>query len=249
MALFSTLPVKVNDFSLPKVNRNDIKTFSDAEFGAYGHWMFDKGNSGGLTDIAHGRTLTVGDVTPAYTSNFLSITNGPGDGLRSDLDDTDVDDLTMWAVARQPVADGTNGNRFLFGSQTGSAGVGAMASGASTSLTITGRLAASGNPYAAGTATVNDWFFIAVSVRMITNALAVLTKLNASSVQSFTPLAGVTKAGLPLSCGNYHYATGPAAAVIQFAEFGLLEALLTADEMDGLYARAKTRMAARGITI
>lgn len=250
MGIFSIAPINVPGGALPRVNRNDIVTLSEAEFGSDGrHWIFDSGDAECLNGVSGGRALTLGDVTPTYVSNYIGLTNGPSDGLRTDLSDADLNEITMWAVARQPVADGTNGNRFLIGSQTGSAGLGVMLSGNSTTLTVTARMAASGNPYAVGTVSVNSWFFIAVSFRLITGSLAVRAKLNGDAVDSYTPLAGVARANLPFSVGNYHYATGPAAAVFQFAEFGLAEDLFSNDDLDGLYLRAQARMALRGITI
>lgn len=250
MGIFSIAPINVSGGALPRVNRNDIVTFSEAEFGSDGrHWIFDSGNAECLNGVSGGRALTLGDVTPTYISNYLGLTNGPSDGLQTDLSDTDINEVTMWAVARQPVADGTNGNRFLIGNQTGSAGIGVMLSGSSTTLTVTARMAASGNPYAVGTVSVNNWFFIAVSFRLITGALTVLAKLNGEPVDSHTPLAGVVRANLPFAVGNYHYATGPAAAQFQFAEFGIVETLFSNDDLDGLYQRAQARMALRGITI
>lgn len=250
MGLFSVAPMTVRGGVLPRVNRNDIETLSEAEFGSDGrHWIFDRGDAEGLTGVAGGRTLTQGDITPTYTDTYVSLTNGPSDGLRSDLTDTDISEVTMWAVLRQPVADGTNGNRFIFGNNTGSSGIGAMVAGNSTTLTLTGRMAASGNPYAVGTFNVNTWAFVALSYRLVTGSLLLRAKLNGDAVDTHTPLAGVTRANLPLAVGNYHYATGPAAAAFQFAEFGIIESLLDAEELDGLYARAQARMALRGITI
>lgn len=250
MSLFSIAPVKVVGGTLPRVDRNEVVTLTEAEFGSDGrHWIFDSGDSTCLDGVAGGRSLTLGDVTPTYTADYIGITNGPSDGLRSDLSDTDLSELTMWAVARQPVADGTNGNRFLFGNQTGGAGVGVMLSGNSSTLTVTARMAASGNPYAIGAVSVNTWFFIAVSFRLVKGSLLVRAKLNGDAVDSYSPLANVTRSNLPLAVGNYHYGTGPAAAVFQFAEFGIIESLFSDDELGGLYDRAKARMALRGITI
>lgn len=250
MGLFSIAPVNVPGGPLPRVNRNDIVTLSEAEFGANGrHWIFDTGNSDGLTSVSGGRTLTQGDITPTYTSNYVSLTNGPGDGLRSDLTDTDISEVTMWVVLRQPVADGTNGNRYIFGSSTGGTGIGAAVTGSSTTLTLTARMAASGNPYAVGTFNVNAWAFVAVSYRLVTGSLLLRAKLNGEAVDTHTPLAGVQRANLPLSVGNYHYYPAAPTAVFQFAEFGIVEALFSNDDLDGLYERAQARMALRGITI
>ncbi|MGE8135732.1 hypothetical protein ACQKO5_19165 [Novosphingobium subterraneum] len=250
MGIFSIAPINVPGGALPRINRNDIVTLSEAEFASDGrHWIFDSGDAECLNGVSGGRALTLGDVTPTYVSNYIGLTNGPSDGLRTDLSDTNINEITMWAVARQPAADGTNGNRFLIGNQTGSAGIGVMLSGSSSTLTVTARMAASGNPYAVGTVSVNNWFFIAVSFRLITGSLAVRAKLNGDTVDSYTPLAGVVRANLPFAVGNYHYATGPAAAQFQFAEFGVVEALFSNDDLDGLYQRAQARMALRGITI
>lgn len=249
MSLFSTANIDVRDPSLPRVSRNDIASLSDAEFGAYGHWLFDKGTSAGLTDIAAAKTLTLGDITPTYGSNYVGLTNGPSDGLLTDLPDTDLDEVTIWAVVRQPAVDGQNGTRFLFGSSTGSAGIGAAVATSTTTPPLTVRLAASGNPYAVSSIAINQWFFVAISLRLVTGSLLVRAKYNDDAVDVYTPLGGVAKSNLPISVGNYHYGNGPNAAVLQFAELGIIRAALASDELDGLKTRSALRMAARGITI
>ncbi|MGX1096502.1 hypothetical protein [Amorphus sp. MBR-141] len=224
--------------------------YSQAEVGAYGHWMFQAGDSGGLTSIIGNRAL-VAQSTPTYAADYVSLDfRYEGDALISDFEDNDTTvEVTMAAVVRASI---NTGNSVVFGSYEDGTPGGfrlALGSGAVTcsSQGDFGFVTPPGLSFPTAT-----WFFVAASkgiARDGAKSLSIYLGGVGSYINfdrdTYTP-AGASRY---FSFGNAYSGAGTGSGVLDVAEAILFDRFMGIAEINALYARSKKRMAAAGITV
>jgi hypothetical protein len=92
---------------LTQLDYDDLTDVPEFEYDAYEHWMFDTGDSTGLTGrLSSRRVLTLQSAAPTYSAGFLTI-GAIGNALISPLDDQD--EWTLIATVKYPAAAGMIG--------------------------------------------------------------------------------------------------------------------------------------------
>jgi hypothetical protein len=244
--LFARLPFSVADPSLAVIPAADITNLVPYELNAWEHWMFGSDVSC-LTGLKNSRVLTPQGAAPTYSANYLTLTGTYGNALRSTFLDSNAQ--TLAAVIQRPadLAGGKLG--VLLGTISGAAsGSGAYWSSPHTLTglirTLTGLTL--GPPGVSG-----DWIFVAFAEKGTTTTSS---KLYCGAVgESAAADAGpktLSAKYVALGCGDYNIASTTAGVPdLPVAEMVLFDKTLTSAELGGLYARAKVRMAQRGITV
>ena len=254
MSILTRLPITVPS-ALPVIPQADIESFVSWEIDSYDHWIFDKGNSTGLTGLSQSKVLALQGSAPAYSSTHISLPGTSGNALLTDLTEVASQVDTIFMVLRLPAT--FTGFHFPFGTlNTGSPLLG----GASF-------LASPGSSYPRGTfltyrgtslssttgpdiPAANQWYFLCVSrdFASATKSFRILlggqTLQTAAVTGTYTPAAGRL-----IALGNGYYATGGATALFDIAEFGIFNRALSDAELGNLYSRRKLAAAARGITV
>ena len=95
------------DGSRPQVAYGDYDAIPELENDAAGHWIFDTGDSAGLTDRLHGKVLTAQSAAPTYNVNSISLSGTYGNGLLTPF--TPRLDWSVLVVLKWPAAFAANG--------------------------------------------------------------------------------------------------------------------------------------------
>lgn len=219
---------------------------SDAEAGAAGHWLFGT-DFPTFADQVSGQVLT--ELIPgAVTANSASITISNGSGV------TDAIRGLVSARQQQPeqtvcmVVSPEPGNRILGGNLSTGDGAGFFMFG--TRLQNNAR----GEPH--NSIVLEDpvpqtapFIFIAHSISANRDWVLFRGDPSASVVSTGAPLAAPIPSADALGIGNTAYNSGSFTAGGSYAEFIVFDTHLTQTEIEGVYDRSKTRLAARGITV
>jgi hypothetical protein len=230
----------------PRVRRNEVLLPRRAEIGAYGHWLLGP-DSDSLTAIdRRARVLTAQSDAPTYSTSFLTMDRDEGRSLLTDLEDTNQS-LTMWVVFRIPT--GTNGLVPLCGNADNTSGnKGRMIYIANTTRALgfwgnAGSLTSPNLVY-----TFDEWHFAAVAVdtTQATNNVTILG--GGQPIQTLSRnMTAATPGTAEFALGNTGYLS--VAADIDFAEFGVLDYVASAQELADIYTNSQARMTARGVTL
>ncbi len=246
--LFTRLNTTYSGYDLPTVDRNDIVYLSELEENAYEHWIFDSGNSTGLTGRVNNIVLTAQTDAPTYESNALLLNSAGGKGLLTGLADAGTGVITMWAVTRSNGATNTSpqpifgnyataGNGFLLGS---------VVSGANMGKRLYVRTFTNMAPYTIGDTNVDTWTFTAVSLDL-TNKTANIYITDA--LKNEVTMVGSYSVGAEFVMGNGYYTNASGAVTHKYGEFGIIKEAYSIAQLAALYNRSKTRMSARGISV
>lgn len=220
----------------------------DAEAGALGHWFFGTDNTG-MTDMIAGAALTPLRIAPTHAAGHLALgSDGTGvNGLATPFDD--ADDLTFIAVVRQADA----AHQCVVGPTFGDdSGYGTFFNG-SQGLKTNGR---AGSGFVNATLDGNTdlspstWIFVAVSASAGTapaNVAFAGDTTGGHKVVTASALNAATAGKVAL--GSAHYTTGTFADPMEVAELIVFDSHKTEAEIEAIYARSRTRLAARGITV
>jgi hypothetical protein len=254
MSIFTRLPITVAS-ALPTIPQTDIDTFVSWEPDSYEHWIFDKGNSANLTGLNQGKVLTAQGTAPTYAGTSLSLLPTIGNGLLTDKTETANQVGTMFCVFKAPV--NWNGFGFLFG--TLSTGTGNIFGGspflASTAgsprivfLNDRNLSPASSSP---GSVVSDQWYFFAQSRDFNSATKKRLTVIGGAATFDETPTGTYAPAtGRFIALGNGYYSSGASSLdPTSYAEFGIFDRALSDVELQALYLRRKSAMAANGITV
>lgn len=251
--LFTILPFSVNNSSLPVIPSSDYQRLSDFEIGSYEHWLFDKGNSSDLTGGVNGRLLTVQSTAPTYSGNYLSIPSDEGKGLLTDMGEVAGQKDTICVVFKYST---TTGVVIPFGSlsKTAEGSLGGSApyiGNASRDLLLQYRPTNVNSIDTLKDVPAAAWQFMAVSRDMSAGGIVrtlvggqTAHEITVSAVASYIPAGNNRKIAL----GSAYY-NAVAGVTLDFAEAVVFDRQLSATELNGVYTRAKARMAARGITV
>lgn len=244
MTIFTRLPITVSNPNLAVIPTNNIKYLATNEYGAYEHWVFDRGATS-LTGLVNSRALTVQGATPTYNSNNLSLSKSFGNGLISPKDESR--NMTMCFVYKVSEVSGINntlaGTRGNFGT-AGSFMFGTVASGVS-------QLYSNQTPaFQAGPLTVSNgtWVFAALSEDDSAGTMTDTVFVGGGASSTLTGGTLKTVSTNKVALGNA-YTTDANAGTQQFAEFIIFDRSLTVAEIADVYGRSKKRMAALGISV
>lgn len=254
MSIITRLPVTASS-TLSTIPQEDIESFVSWEIDAYDHWIFDTGNSAGLTGLAQSKILTLQGSAPTYSSTHISLPGTSGNALLTDLTETASQADTIFMVLRLPAT--FSGLHFPFGTLNttapllgGSPFFNNTANTYPRSSFLTYRGTSLNSTSAPSVPTANQWYFLCVSRDFASVTKTCHTLLGGTSIQTVTVTGTYTPAaGRFIALGNGYYATGTATASFDVAEFGIINRALSTTEVNNLYSRRKTIAAARGITV
>ncbi len=247
MSIFVRLPVQVTDRVLPRVAQSDIERLvPEGEYGAYGHWIFDRGAAASVVDIVNGRVLTpVGSVIE-WNNNYVGIGQTNGNALRTDL--VDSGNQTQIVVfsrfgAGQVIIAGTRA--------VGEAGsmlyMGAGPTPAATA--VAAAVTPANNPAPIDLGTVAGWHFAALSEFNGPSPGDSVNILFADGNATAVTGADKTSYSGPVGLGNLRMVQESAGRRLYAAEYIVFNRALSQQEIAAVYARSKKRMAERGIAI
>lgn len=257
MATMRSAPALIHNFvvdnaALTQVPYADIAALNasgvpEFENDAYGHWIFDTGDTAGLTDHVNGRVLTL-ETTGAYAwgANYWSGV-GTGNCLVSDL--LDRDDWTASLVMKYPSA-GVVAAQTYAGGGGGGAGlfVGAGSGGEAISV-VDGPSVPILSLDTVTTPTVGSWVTASMSLDYTTGRARHL-RLGDSTISKLDDSADKTLSGRLLAFGNRYAVGAPySTSTITIAEIVIRNRALSVVEQAAERARAKVRMARRGIAV
>lgn len=220
-------------------------TGTDVETGAQGHWFFGTDYTG-YDDLVSGQTLT--PLIPSAVSlgtGTLTISDGSGagDAMRGlETGFAQAAEQTICLVA-SPEA----GNRIMGGNLTTSNGSGIFMQG--TGLRVNARARPHNN------VTLEDpvsqtapFIFLAHAISATANWVAYRGG-DTPVVQTGGPINPAVDTSNPIGIGNTVYASGSFTAGGSYAELIVFNSYKTETEIAEIYARSKTRLAARGVTV
>lgn len=255
MSIVTRLPITVSS-SLPVIPQTDIESFVSWEIDSYDHWIFDKGNSAGLTGLAQSKVLSLQGSAPAYSSNYLSLPGTSGNALLTDLTEVANQADTIFIVLRSPAT--FSGFHFPFGTLstgTGNAFGGSPYLNSTTNAYPRAVYANYRGTNVPGTAITTldaaaQWYFLCASRDFNSATKTFRLLVGGKGLFSYTVTGTYTPAaGRFIALGNGYYTTGTATALLNIAEFGVFNRVLSDAELNNLYSRRKNAAAARGITV
>lgn len=213
-----------------------------AETGAVAHWLFGEDN---LThaDLVSGRLATgpAHAPSPGYVTSPAGIRQGLDSGI------PEADEQTMCFVFRTTGRSMIGGTFQAPGADT-STGVSPYAVTPS-SVYVNMRGGPFGNREVSSTAGfTSDFTFVAVS-KNATNGDYVLFVGDDAGHSVVSGTGGQTTSPRTIGIGNLHYNSATFSAQISSAEAILFDSAKTAAELDAIYQRSRTRLAARGLTL
>ena len=244
MSLFTKLPIVVNNPLLGVIPAADTDNLAGPEASAYGHWIFDTGDSTAYASKVSSKVLTEQNSAPSFSSNYVTITGAPGDSLLTDYPDSAnaVDTIAM--IVRLPTIGGI---RLLGGTLLANPnGGGLFLSG--TSMYHQYRNAITSAEVDDGFA-ADNWYFLAATRDFSggTNVLRVL--LGGDDVHTGTHFSDYN----PNATDNINFPNAGYAAVItgdiDYAEFMVFDYAMDASALTALYNRRKEFMGTQGITV
>ncbi len=210
--------------------------FTDAEVGAYEHWILG-GTSASLTGLIAGKSLTPqGSVT--YNADHVQLSAGANQGLVTDYADSATPEDTMCVVMRDNAG---NNVRFM-----GNDSHLPILSNNDNSLIYT----ESGIHTVDDTGfnlTANTWYFIGFARSYV--GFSNITRVFIGGLgthENAEPGTYSPDVDDNLGIGTV---SGSASGTLEFAEFALFDRCLTLSDMEGIYERAKVRQADRGLII
>lgn len=250
--LFTMLPFLVSNPTLPVIPSMDFERLSELEAGAYEHWIFDNG-AASLSGGVNGRILTAQSDPATFSDSYLSISGNEGKALLTDMGEVAGQKDTICVVFRYSTVTGIT---IPFGALARSAEA-ALGGGCpyilneSRGLFLQYRGSNVASVDTGYDAPANTWHFLAVSRDMASGG-AVRTLLSGhpqhsvtvSNVGAYVPAVSGRKIGL--GAAYYNSAIG---STLDFAEAVVFDRALSASDLADVYARAKARMAKRGITV
>lgn len=216
------------------------------ESGAAGHWLFGT-DYPAYEDLVSGQQLT--ELIPgavALNAASLSISDGTGAG------DAMRGLVTPFAQGPEQtvclVVSGSPGNRILGGNLSTGDGAGAFMFGTALQNNARGKphnnvVIESAVPQAA------PFLFVAHSISATQDWVLFRGDASASVVQTGAPLASAVDTGNPIGIGNTAYTSGSFVTGGDYAEAIVFNAHKSETDLEAIYQRTRTRLAARGISL
>lgn len=225
----------------PVADLSGVANLPEAEAGAWGHWIFDKGDADSLVGLVNNRNLSLQGAAPTYAATSLTV----GDYQKALL--TGLADRLDYTVA--VVVEYDTGNQVIAGA---------------LSATESGALISNGDtkPYSSfvrGPSTVGlgnvpdtaptegDFVFVAHAIDHTTSTRTRTLFASGESQDFDTDDAAMTPSSSDIAFGNGYWSTYT--NEVTLAEAMVFDSALTASEMAAIYLRSKARMARRSISI
>jgi hypothetical protein len=212
------------------------------EAAALRHWLFGTDNST-MADLKAGEVLTPVTTAPVQASGYMTM-GGQNKGARSAQ--TDASAMTIIVVARWTAA-----GAMIVGNVSATAGDGGIGIYGQTTSDV--RMMARPTSDTLTTAyTLGQWRFLALSVANGVSRVDYMGDATAPTVKESPTIAtSFTKspANALLGVGDCNYNSVSFAAPCDVAEFMIFNAALTLADIQAIYARSVTRLAARGVTV
>jgi len=252
MSLFTILNTINTNAALPSISPSDVSSLSELEYEAYGHWMFDQGDSSGLTSKINSKALSLQDAAPTYNEYFLTIASAVGDALLTDIADSADAVDTVSCVFRVPGLSQANPLVGTLSTSASGDGGGVYVSTATGIIIANYRGTSIDGGVDEGlspdnTIVADKWYFMAVSRDFASATKTVIGMLGGESAITLTGSGAYSPLG-NIALGNAYFTDLGFAS--DFAELVVFkDKALTATEMQSLYVRAKDRMALRGIVV
>lgn len=251
MSRVTTLPIEVENDDLLVYPESDLTRLDRYEANAYEHWVLG-GSSGSLIGRVNGRVLTPQSDGVSYpNAHYLSMSGVQGKALLTDIEDTVTPTDTVAVVVRREEAAAQVcvlfGNMGLL-SDVPPTGYSMFTAGGNSAWTRANGLDTGVN--STKTVPLDDWIFVAVSRSFGAGGNRIDMLIGGQGHTVRTPAGTYVPApsGRKIALGSAYYNSG-ASALMDVAEFMIFDQALTAQAMDALYARAKARCAAVGITV
>ena len=245
-SIFTMLPFAVSNAALPQLAATDYELLVNYEPDAWGHWNFGT-SSASLTDLTQGKSLTLAGTAPTYNSTGVVVAGGLNSGLLSDL--ADGTERTLCAVVKIPDLSSFLGAN-VAGNVGTSEGFGMFvhkSSGQYGILPIVrGGTGITGDTFAG--LNVGDYVFLAISYTQ-TGSNKLNKFFGGKLSSSITSATAKTASAVKMAFGNVQYSTSSYHAPLEISEGILYDRALSLIEIAAVYARSKTRMATRGITV
>lgn len=246
-SLFTRLPISVTNAALGQISPSDIEDLSAFESLAYGHWVFDKGDSSAYTDPLRGKVLTEQGAAVTFDgATNANVSWVAGNALLTDKGETAAVRDTVAMVAKFPVLSGV---RIPFGTLATTPAEGGSLFLIGSDVYTTYRGITSSESVRSGLL-ADTWYFVAVT-RNFNGATDLRVLIGGDAV--FTSAAGAGSTYIPaatdkIALGNARYTVTPT-DTFDVAEFMVFDFTMTNAELSALYNRRKAVMAARGITV
>lgn len=256
MSAVIRLPVNVTDASLPVINAADIKEFASLfELNAIDHWQLGSGNPSFVGARAGTLLTRLGTVTnnPNYTR--IRVLDTARNALISGIADAkNQTQVMIFRVGTYPVAGSTN-VAIVGGSVDNVAtpprhGSGIYLDGPTGKISCVIREQTGRNVFDySGLA--GKWIFVALTESEVSAVSYSSLYLGSGDGLAQSSISGSTlkTIGNYLSIGQAYYSAGGTAVDIDFAEFIAFDKMLSVGELLGVYRRAKSRLAAKGIVL
>ena len=245
-SIFTMLPFAVSNSALPQLAATDYELLVNYEPDAWGYWNFGT-SSASLTDLTQGKALTLAGTAPTYNSTGVVLAGGLNSGLLSDL--ADGTERTLCAVIKIPDLSSFTGSNVAGNAGTAEGfGMFVQKSGAQRGIlpVVRGATGITGDTF---TGIVDgDYVFMAISYTQ-TGSNKLNKFFGGKLSSSITSATAKTVSAVNMAFGNVQYATSAYHAPLEISEGILYDRALSLTEIAAVYARSKTRMATKGITL
>ena len=211
--------------------------------------MFGDDNTG-YEDLISQKALTPNNAAtiPVNNSGYMTLPAGTAIGMYSDIADK-AEETIVFVVRKNSTSNGGS----VFGgafSQTEGSAIYFQNSQIQSKFNIRGTSSANFGSFAA-----NNWYFLALSLKNITASTdCQIRAFQGDSTDSYFYEATTTSEKIvsstnKYSIGSVFYDNDQFRAAFDIAEFMVFSDLKTEAELQAIYERSVTRMAARGVTL
>jgi hypothetical protein len=237
----------------------DIKFYDIFETSAYEHWIFNQGDSVGLTGRVGGRVLGLQSSAPEYNSEgqaqFITLPIASGSALLTDRVETATAVDTLCCVVR-PKANIANFKAVLMGShQNNAPGGGPFFHSVNypkeVRVTYQGLFqnsVGSGSAADAYKVPADAWYFVAVTRDFSGTTKTLRSMIGGGPIVTLTSTNSYSPSPSPIALGNA-YDNRTSAGQMDFAEFIIFDRAMSSAELTSLYTRRKRELAALSIPV
>lgn len=227
-------------FALGRVAEADAVYTGPRELTAWGHWILG-GDGASLTESGNGAALAPMGAAPGWEATHAVVALEDGAALQTGYVPPANPRVTMTAVARLPSRSGLN---FVLGNRTGSEGLGCWWD---SSGVLKVSLRGTSHGFAGASLAEDTWYFVAASWQPGA-AESTALYVGGAGLERYANAQPYLSQGAAMGFGNVGYGV-TTTNVLHLAEACLFDKILAAPDLDAVYARAKARLAPRGIAV
>lgn len=245
MSLFTKINIASKRSDLATIAESDISYLTNDELTAWGQWDF-KSSATSLTSLYNNRALSViggATVAPTYDASSMTLKGSTNNGLLSTLSDASLSGYTVAAVVKFTSPINTS---MLFGTFDGTTGASPFL-GSQTKIYLSAKNSIS-SLAVSNTLTADTYYYVAMSVDFVAGKVNFLVK-NPVEDSRVTDSAGTfVRASKNIGIGNSYY-TSSSTTNLVYSEAVIFDSAKSMTDLLSLYARAKTRVSKKGISI